>query len=73
MSSLFYDCNSMNCGFSDEFWFVFSMSITIGSGSGVGGPQRPGLVDDDIREMITTQVTILGRRSQRFLGQLRPR
>ena len=35
--------------------FFFSMAIIRGLGSGVG---RPRLTDDEIREMITTQVTM---------------
>lgn len=49
----------MNCIFSDVFLFFFNMAITRGSGSGDGGSKRPGLTDDDICEMITTQVTMV--------------
>ena len=51
-----YDCNYMNCGISDVFWFIFSMVFMRGSSSRVGGQDRPGLTDDDIYEFITTEV-----------------
>lgn len=37
--------------------FVFNMAIMRGSRSRVDGSERPRLTDDDILEMITTQVT----------------
>lgn len=41
-----------------EFWFIFSMAITRGSGSGANVSERLGLTGDEIHEMITTQVTM---------------
>lgn len=38
------------------------MAITVGSRSGAGGPVRPGLTDEEIRDMITTQVTMAVRK-----------
>lgn len=38
------------------------MTITVGSRSGARGPERPGLTDEEIRDMITTQVTMAVRK-----------
>lgn len=37
------------------------MTIIRCSGSGTSGPERPRLADDEIRDMITTQVTMAVR------------
>ena len=46
----------MTFGLYDIFWSIFNMMSTRGSGLGVGGPERPGFSDDDIREFIATEV-----------------
>lgn len=48
----------MKCGFSNVFQFVFTMAITRGSGSGAVVPEKTWLTDDEVHEMITTQVTM---------------
>lgn len=48
----------MNCDFSDVFLFIFCMVYTRGYGLGGGGPERPSLTNDDIHDMIATQVTV---------------
>lgn len=40
-------------------WFIFGMVVTTGSGSSVDGLERPGLSDDEIRELITTHVNLV--------------
>ena len=39
----------------------FSMTVTRGLVSGAYGLERPGLTDDEIRKIITTQVTLAVR------------
>ena len=48
----------MNYGASNIFWFIYSMVFIRCSGSGSSGPKRPGLTDDDIRELIATEVLV---------------
>ena len=64
----------MHCGFSDAFWFIFSMVYTRGSGSGVGRLTMLGLTNDEFLELISSEVIayIRGTISEVFLGLLRP-
>lgn len=40
------------------YLYIFSMVMTRGSGSGMGGPKRPRMSDGVIKDLIYTQVTI---------------
>ena len=59
----------MNGGiFEYIYFFIFSMVFTKGSGSGVGGQDRPWLTHDQIGELITTEVatTLMGSIPEMF-------
>ena len=49
----------------DIFWFIFSMVLKRGSSlrARVGGQDRPGLIEDQICEMIATEVVTVVRGS----------
>ena len=48
---------------SDIFWFIFSMVLTrgYGSGSGAGGLDRSGLMDDHLWELIVVEMASVVR------------
>lgn len=43
------------------FWFIFSIVFTRGYGFGVGGQDRPRLVDDDIHDLIASEVAVVNQ------------
>ena len=59
---LSWDCSYVYCVIFDMSWFIFIIVETIGSGSREGAHGRPGLTDEQIREIITTKVVAAARR-----------